>query len=203
MTRFFTSDLHVRHDLVVRERGFGRADGTVDHDAYEAVLADRWDNRVGKDDQVFILGDIAMNPRKGAFDWLAARPGRKVLISGNHDEVHPLHSRWLNALPKWQALGIFEVIASQGSIKIAGQKVLLSHFPYKGEGGRDMEDRHTEWRFRNEGLPLLHGHEHKKNALEVEIPNQFHVGLDSHEAGLVHERTIEDWLDGVHLSSSF
>lgn len=202
--RFFTSDLHIRHDLVVRERGFvqnhpqmgefGLNDEVVDHGAYEAALAEKWDSRVRKDDEVHILGDLAMNPNKGAFEWLKARPGIIHLYSGNHDATHPMHSSARRALQEWMSLGIFATIQSQGSVKIDGQRVLISHFPYQGEGGRDMEDRHTEWRFRNEGLPLLHGHEHKANVLEADVPNQFHVGLDSWDLELVHELSIGDWL---------
>lgn len=195
--RFFTSDLHIRHNLVVSERGFIVDGVTVDHDEYESILAENWDSRVKKDDHVYILGDLAMNPNKGAFDWLANRPGVIHLVSGNHDETHPLHTNHLSAQQKWFRLGIFATINSQGSVKINGRKVLLSHFPYKGEGGRDIEDRYSEWRFRNEGLPLLHGHEHKKNVLEASLPNQFHVGLDSWNLELVHELSVGDWLDSL------
>lgn len=199
--RFFTSDFHGRHDVAIRHRGYGREDGTVDHDAYENELAEKWDSRVRKDDQVFILGDLALNPNKGAFQWMAARPGRKVFISGNHDATHPLHSSWMQATRTWMALGIFELIASQGSVKIAGQKVLLSHFPYRGEGERDIEDRHVEWRFRDEGLPLLHGHTHSSQ--NPSNGHQLHVGLDAWDIDLVHEDSVGDWLDGVNAASSF
>lgn len=193
MSRFFTSDLHIRHDLVVRERGFGRADGTVDHDAYEAQLAENWDSRVHRTDHVYILGDLAMNPNKGAFEWLLERLGHKVLISGNHDSTHPLHSTWLQATQKWLGTGLFDAIVPQGSVKINGTKVLLSHFPYRGEGERKMEDRYTEWRFRDEGLPLLHGHTHSTtNPADV---NQLHVGLDAWNLELVHELSVQDWLE--------
>jgi len=193
--RFFTSDLHIRHDLVVGERGFS---GDSMHEDYELFLAAKWDSRVRAGDQVFILGDLAMNPNKGAFEWLAARPGRKVLISGNHDATHPLHSTWMTATRNWLASGIFENIASQGSVKINGQKVLMSHFPYNGEGQRDMADRHTEWRFRNEGLPLLHGHTHSSE--DPADGNQLHVGLDAWNLELVHELSVQDWLDGIETS---
>ena len=205
MARFFTSDLHIRHDLVVRERGFfhehpqsgefGLDFVVVDHDAYEAQLADNWDSRVKKDDIVYVLGDIAMNPKKGAFEWLAKRPGNKVLISGNHDATHPMHSSWMQALrnPAWR--DTFDVISSQGSVKIGGQKVLLSHFPYEGEGDREIEDRHVEWRLRDMGIPLLHGHTH--STTEIDHGHSLHVGLDSWNLELVHELSVEDWLRSI------
>lgn len=201
--RFFTSDHHIRHDLVVRERGFfhehpqtgelglGNVQ-VVDHDAYEACIAADWDSRVGKDDLVFVLGDIALNPNKGAFDWFDARPGRKILISGNHDATAGFHSSASKAQKVW--LNHFESIHDYLQIKFGDRRVLASHYPYVGEGEREMEDRHTQFRLRDEGMPLLHGHVHSKNV--VTNGNQYHVGLDAHNLQLVHELEIIDWLDG-------
>jgi len=188
--RFFSSDFHFRHDKVVALRGFGREDGSVDHDAYEEQLAHNWDSRVKKDDIVCILGDIALNPRKGAFDWFDARPGRKVLISGNHDNIHPMHSKAMRALPEW--MEHFESIWPFLRIKVGGQNLLLSHFPYTGEGSRDIEDRHMEYRLRDEGLPLAHGHTH--SSTEIAHGRMLHVGLDAWDLELVHELSVEDWL---------
>lgn len=199
--RFFTSDLHIRHDLVVRERGFIFPDGSVDHREYERVLAENWDSRVRKGDIVYVLGDIAMNPRKGAFDWLDARPGRKVLISGNHDEVAGFHSSAVNAQRVW--LEHFDAIFDYLQIKFGSHRVLLSHYPYEGEGDRNMEDRHTQFRLRDEGMPLLHGHVHSEKVFPGKNRRQFHVGLDAWGLELVHEKSIQDWLDGVNEATSF
>lgn len=197
--RFFTSDLHIRHDLVVAERGF-RVDGvTVDHDEYERVLAANWDSRVRKNDIVYVLGDIAMNPRKGAFDWLDARPGRKILISGNHDEVAGFHSSAVNAQRVW--LEHFDAIFDYLQIKFGDRRVLLSHYPYQGEGDRNMEDRHTQFRLRDEGAPLLHGHTHSTG--NPANGSMLHVGLDAWSLELVHEKTVQDWLDGVNAATTF
>jgi calcineurin-like phosphoesterase family protein len=197
MSRFFTSDLHIRHDLVVHERGFwygNNEDGLViAHDEYEARIAADWDSRVRKDDIVYVLGDIAMNPRKGAFQWLDARPGRKILINGNHDATAGFHSSAANSQREW--LEHFESVHDYLQIKFGTRRVLLSHYPYVGEGGRDIEDRHTQFRLRDEGAPLLHGHEHKGNATDPTLPHQLHVGLDSWNLELVHELSVEDWLD--------
>lgn len=197
--RFFTSDLHIRHDLAVGYRGFRLEDGTVDHDAYERTLAENWDSRVSKDDIVYVLGDIALNPRKGAFEWLDARPGRKILISGNHDEVASFHSKASKAQREW--LKYFESVHDFLQIKIGGQRVLLSHYPYSGEGTRDIEDRHTQFRLRDEGQPLLHGHIHSSE--DPANGHQLHVGLDAWNLELVHEKTVEDWLSGVNETTSF
>lgn len=142
-----------------------------------------------------------MSTKRGVFEWLAARPGRKILVSGNHDATAGFHSGASKAQQEWLPLGIFESIHDYLQIKFGDRRVLLSHYPYAGEGDREMEDRHTQFRLRDEGQPLLHGHVHSKTVLTS--ANEFHVGLDAHELELVHELEIADWLDGVEGRSSF
>ncbi|HTS82549.1 MAG TPA: metallophosphoesterase [Myxococcaceae bacterium] len=52
-------------------------------------LADAWDRSVTAEDAIIVAGDIswATKPGEVAEDlaWLDARPGRKVLLRGNHD----------------------------------------------------------------------------------------------------------------------
>lgn len=52
-------------------------------------MAEAWDRSVRPDDHVLLAGDIswARNPAEAVPDlaWIAARPGRKVLLRGNHD----------------------------------------------------------------------------------------------------------------------
>lgn len=189
--RFFTSDLHIAHALVARERGFGD-----DLDAHSAALAANWDAVVRPDDRVFVLGDIAMNPRKGAFDFIDARPGVKHLIAGNHDAVASFHSSAIKAQKEW--LTHFDTVHDFLQLKFGTtngtKKVLLSHYPYMGEGAeRDYEDRLSQFRLRDEGMPLLHGHTHSKTLHES--PYSLHVGLDAHDMQLVSEQYVQKWLD--------
>jgi predicted phosphohydrolase len=48
-----------------------------------------WDEKVGADDAVIVAGDISWATRpaevEGDLKWLDERPGRKVLLRGNHD----------------------------------------------------------------------------------------------------------------------
>lgn len=56
---------------------------------HDVQLARNWDETVCPEDMVLIAGDIswAMRPDEAAPDieWIAQRPGSKVLIRGNHD----------------------------------------------------------------------------------------------------------------------
>ena len=55
---------------------------------HEAKMREAWDAMVGPDDWVLCGGDtswgLSLAEAKPDLDWLGARPGRKVLIKGNH-----------------------------------------------------------------------------------------------------------------------
>lgn len=164
--RFFTSDLHFGHRKVAELRGF---DNVEDHDDF---ILDIWDSTVGRNDIVYVLGDISLNANHG-IAMLAGLPGRKHLISGNHDMCHPRYSKAANALPNY--LTAFDTVASAGSIKINGERWLMSHYPYTGDSG--PVDRDIQWRLPNLGMPLLHGHVHSQSVRTSGI--EFHVGWDA------------------------
>jgi len=73
--------------------------GWTDH---PAPLAAAWDETVGADDLVLVVGDIswATRPTEVGDDlaWLDARPGRKVLLKGNHDYWWPDSQKKLREL---------------------------------------------------------------------------------------------------------
>lgn len=212
--RFWTSDPHIGHERVATV--FRPFESVKDHDD---TLARRWDAVVRDQDIVYVTGDIAINPRRdGAFKWFADRPGIKHLILGNHDPLHPLHgSRALrerrramdefayNAtagieggliFPSW--FDVFATIDSIGMTTINGQKVMMSHFPYSGEGSREIEDRYSEFRLRNEGHALLHGHIHSKRQVTSVVNRMIHIGVDAWDWTPVSEAQISYWLQRVN-----
>lgn len=194
--RWYSSDFHIGHRLVAGIRGFGSVENP-DTDAHDAYLAEQWDRVVAPDDTVYVLGDIAINPKRGAFAWFRERPGKKILIAGNHDEVAGFRSKGLNARmrPEWS--DTFAAISDFAFLKIGGRRVALSHYPYEGEGDRDIPDRMSEVRLRDEGLPLLHGHTHARHMAHMSASGtpMFHVGLDAWGLNLVPESSIVEWLD--------
>ena len=52
-------------------------------------LGEAWDASVASDDLVLLVGDLSWATRAPEatpdFDWIEARPGKKVLVKGNHD----------------------------------------------------------------------------------------------------------------------
>lgn len=201
MTVYFTSDLHIRHRLVSDLRGF------TDVDAHSHALIKSW-SMLQDDDIVWVLGDICTTTSS----WFYAlnlikenMPGRKRLICGNHDPVSSIYrDGW-----KYQreALKVFESVQDFARIKVLGQRVMLSHYPYSGtgsEGARGSEgnpkpERYTEYRLKDCGIPLLHGHTHGTEKLHYSDSGtpQIHVGLDAWNMQLVPLREVEKLLDAV------
>jgi calcineurin-like phosphoesterase family protein len=202
MSLFFTSDLHIGHRLVSGIRGFWDEDNVVqddpddietarclpDTEAHDAALAEYWDATVHKKDSVWILGDIAVSGYARALAWFAERPGKKILIAGNHDLVHPMFRRGGGEMRKW--LEVFDYIQPFARRKMLERTVLLSHFPYSGEGDRPRPDRYPEFRLRDEGFPLLHGHTHGQ---ERAHGHQLHVGWDAWGRFVANDEVL-DWL---------
>jgi hypothetical protein len=94
------SDLHLSFGTKGKEMDiFGAA--WKDH---AAKIAADWDGRVGPDDLVLVAGDISwamtLDMARADLEWLAARPGIKVIIRGNHDYWWSSISKVRAALPQ-------------------------------------------------------------------------------------------------------
>lgn len=180
MKTWFTSDLHLGHPRVAELRGF---DSVAEHDA---AIVEGWSG-VKSDDVVWVLGDIAVHKPAVALQVMARLPGRKRLVSGNHDPIHPMH----HDAHKWSRrfLDVFEGYGPFARTRIRGVGMMLSHFPYTRDRGE--EARYTQYRLPDLGEPLLHGHAHDRTRL---IGRELHVGLDAWNLGLVAEWQVLDLL---------
>lgn len=148
----FTSDTHFSHRLVAGIRGFASTD---EHDEH---VVEVWNAHVRPGDTVWHLGDVSMGGPARFGRFVEQLHGTIHLIAGNHDAVHPMHRDSHRHQRSW--LEYFDSIQTMARRKSSGRYMLLSHFPYRGEGARGMADRHTQYRLRNEGIPLVHGHTH-------------------------------------------
>lgn len=186
---WFTSDLHIGHRIAARDRGFG--DDVADHDAW---IADLWRSAVRKNDTVYVLGDIAVSRFSHVLPWIAALPGQKHLVAGNHDPIHPMHG---NEYARWSRLfgDTFASFQPFRRLRIGGREVALSHFPYEehGDGYDRPGSRHNQWRLPDMGMALLHGHTHGQ---ERAHGHSLHVGIDAWRA-LVPHAHVEDWARGL------
>ena len=83
MPRLFAiGDLHLPSTLGKTMDRFGWV-------GHPAPLAQSWDARVAEEDLVLVVGDISWASKAVEaipdLEWLQARPGRKLLVKGNHD----------------------------------------------------------------------------------------------------------------------
>jgi calcineurin-like phosphoesterase family protein len=186
---WFTSDPHWGHRLVATLRGF---DDVADHDA---ALLDTFQGMIKPDDQVWWLGDLAMNNPANALLATRAIPGHHHLITGNHDRCNP-GSR--DAHKHQRAyLEVFESVQAFARRRIGDTPTLLSHYPYStGDGEADHgEVRYEQYRLPDRGAWLLHGHTH--NADQRLHGKQIHVGLDAWDLQPVHVDTVAALVHGV------
>ena len=167
-TIWFTSDTHFFHRMVAGLRGF---ESTEAHD--EAIIAN-WNAKVRYDDIVWHLGDVGMTESDTKILTKVDRLlGRIHLVTGNHDSPWPAHRQSCKKQRTW--MGVFESVQAFAKIKIGSEPVLLSHFPYNGD--HSPHDRYTQFRLRDEGAWLLHGHIHQETRMTSD--HSIHVGLDA------------------------
>lgn len=210
-TVWFTSDLHIGHALVAEERA-NRANIAVplaptdrsEHCIrwHDRTLAENWDAVIQPHDQVWVLGDLSAGSsgaQRNALKWIEERPGEKHLVSGNHDRVHPMY---LDA-HKWQAhyLEVFQSVQPFARRRVGGHTALLSHLPYRGD--HTTEQRYNQYRLRDEGEWLLHGHTHSRFINEPKVhPRQLHVGVDAWHMAPVQIGRLADLIAVVECADA-
>lgn len=157
MTTFITSDIHFSHKSIIKycpERRQGRVlppDDTPEFDVevtlMNELIVSNWNSMVRPEDEVWILGDVAMGQIKFAPGWIRQLNGKKHLVKGNHDKT-------LVKLPEFSELFVSVQNYKELSVKVDGKKHMLcmSHFPM------------THWNSMNSDLEKtsihFHGHLH-------------------------------------------
>lgn len=149
MNEFYAADLHIWHMKVANLRGCATPEEWND------LLIANWNSVVYPNDRVWVPGDITCGSMPRVWPVLDALNGEKHLITGNHDAVFAGH----RDAYKWQRewLDHFASVLPWTRRRVEGQQVLTSHFPYSGDHG---PERYTQYRLRDEGLTLIHGHTH-------------------------------------------
>ncbi len=148
MTIFFTSDTHFddARRLRIDHRPF---DSIEEHDA--ALIA-RWNAAVGREDEIYHLGDVTAAKKSARVsELLAALNGRKHLIIGNNDPPATIdNKRWASVAPYRE-------------LEIDGRRIILCHYPFR------------TWHDMGKGAIDLHGHSHGRLK---EATRQYDVGVD-------------------------
>lgn len=179
---WFTSDLHFGHQAVIDycKRPFENVE------QMNNVLVGRWNSVVRPDDTIYVLGDLALCPYRDFEHWGRQLQGHKILIRGNHDSYSE---------GQYKRLG-FQVF-HEVKMKLAGQMVRLSHFPYALPWYKRPFAYKSELRYMDKRPPriagevLLHGHTHTKYQ---HADNRIHVGVDAWDFFPASAREIESIL---------
>lgn len=171
MQRWYSSDQHFAHHNIIEYCGRPFADVNE----MNAALVNRWNEIVAPDDEVWVLGDVAMGKVDNSLTvWVSQLAGRKILVPGNHDHCWVGHKKAQESRRAYYQLGGFAGIAQDPDPhEIAGESVRLCHFPYaKDYKGRDKYDA---YRPEDDGGWLLHGHVHERWRQDG---RQINVGVD-------------------------
>ena len=153
---FFTSDFHFGHTNILRfhpsrreacgvtpEEFENDVDGSVrKHDEY---LINLWNETIGKNDNVYYLGDLCFGSEEYAESILSRLNGNKHLIIGNHDR----NIRKLDGYFEWT--GQIREVKFKSDLYPYLKTTLsleLCHYPL------------IAWNRRLHGTIMLHGHTH-------------------------------------------
>ena len=182
---FFTSDPHFTHKNILYFKPERRTQAGIsleelrEGDEREILrrhddwLVEKWNATVGKEDDVYILGDICLSNRENTEKILRRLHGQKYLINGNHDKS----CRGLENYFVWTG-DINEVKFSHQTYPFIKEGetfcVELCHYPL------------LTWNRRTHGSCMAHGHCHgstdkiNEDSLELRVD----VGFDSILGGL-------------------
>lgn len=212
--RYWASDLHLGHANI--SRYCGRPYDTTEQ--MNVDLIDRINTMAGPQDELWLLGDIALGNLTDSLDHLRRlTAGRLVLVPGNHDRIHPMHgAKAAHHAQDYHA--VFDTIHPSNTTTTLtdGTVVNVSHFPYwltptesrSLEGATPATDRFAAWRPANDGNWLICGHVHGAWATSG---NQINVGVDAWNgyplsdidlAAIIHQhpnaRSAETWKATSH-----
>lgn len=111
-----------------------------------------------------------------------------MLVPGNHDRVWAGDKRRDRWWDRYLTEGIDEIVDATTTVELAdGTVVDLDHFPYVGD--HMEEDRFREWRPKDRGRVLLHGHVHSSWRTNGRMIN---VGVDVWAYAPITEQRVVD-----------
>jgi len=172
--RYFTSDTHFAHHNIIRF--CNRPFATVDD--MDRKLIENWNATVKPEDTIYCTGDFAMRTPKHFADQLK---GKKILIIGNHDYRN-------------EVIQCFDEVHDYLQIEIAGNKIHLSHYPYKQNvGPYDKQFLHKM--MEDDGNWLIHGHVH--NSAPKIVQKSINASVECWNYKPFSEKEVESIIEGI------
>lgn len=156
--KYYISDLHFGHKniLFFENRPFE----TVKEMDEEYIK--RWNFKVKKGDEIYILGDLSFYHGKETAEILKRLNGMKFLIKGNHDHLFLDDKNFDQSLFVW--------IRDTCMITDGEHRISLFHYPIQ------------VWNEQHHGALHFYGHVHSNKCtihpMKYNIPNSYNVGID-------------------------
>ena len=129
---WFTADTHFGHQNILKicKRPFD----TIEE--MDRTLIANWNSVVGKNDQVFHLGDFAYRADQRLMRRVFSQlNGQKFLIEGNHDNEHTRQLKWSD-------------VSQIRETSVDGQRIVMCHYALRS------------WAGLHHGAVHLYGHSH-------------------------------------------
>lgn len=158
---YFTSDTHFNHDreFIWKPRGFKSIDESNN------TIITNWNKTVGKDDDVYMLGDFFLGKDIDFIkNTLKMLNGKIHLIIGNHDT--PAKIKIYES-----AKNIIEIVWAK-QIEYKGRQFYLSHYPTLTA---DLNSNPNRCVFG------IFGHTHSKEKFFEDRPYMYNVAVDAHD----------------------
>jgi len=174
-TKWYAADFHLGHDKIRDMQPATRGFESVE--AMDQAIVDRVNERVRKDDILYVLGDFALSKNPDYVRHLfEAMNGRKILLTGNHDLDKKGRLRADLAELAWDVPPREAMEVHDG-----GQRLWLSHYA------------HRAWPAQHRGSYHFYGHSH--GALPA-LGRSRDVGIDMPDMDF-GPRRFEDLIKGM------
>lgn len=161
---WYTADLHLGHPGILKSQPVTRPFPSVEE--MDATIVERINERVERNDILYILGDFALSSNAAYVEHLFhAIACQKVLVLGNHDLGRHGHIKNIIAHLPWT---ISPIAALEIKDEPSGCRVWLSHYA------------HRTWPASHHGSYHLFGHSH--GALPP-LGRSRDVGIDCPDTG--------------------
>ena len=168
--KFYIADTHFGHENVIKFDGRP----FVDINDMNSTMRDKWNDVVGKDDVVYILGDFMWKFKDTDYEFVKSLNGRKRLIKGNHDKA--THSSKFKRL--------FEQITDYEKVVDEDTAVILCHYPIMAYDGS----------FRGRNVHL-YGHIHSSDEGRMVESFKTLYRDDDHPMRLYNVGCMMPWMD--------
>lgn len=156
---FFTSDHHFGHKNVIKysNRPFASAE------EMDETMIQRWNERVGEQDEVYHLGDVGFSAPGKLRRILDRLNGKIYLLKGNHDKSATACADRFEWVKDYH-----ELVVEDPSFERGQQMIVLFHYALR------------EWNASHWGTYHLYGHSHGTLADDPQAL-AFDIGVDCHD----------------------